>query len=124
MRKTRPCATVPVLSLSPSSLSTLELVYLGLIERRRVPVSKNKDAKQRQIELLFGALLVTTTASGDSRGETERLTKTRRQSGSHREAKNRLECKLKLWICVLICGTVRLDVFRSLKMPAWSEGFD
>lgn len=54
------------LSLSPSASPCGSLLYLiclfCLIERRHVPVSQNKDAKQRQIELLLGMLLVTTAA--------------------------------------------------------------
>ncbi len=61
------CLPPPSISLSVSLCVShlLYLVYFCLIEKRRVPVSENKDAKQRQIELLFGVLLVTTVPSGD-----------------------------------------------------------
>lgn len=83
MKKTRLCAVIwqqcNVLCRAPRLFATsihlslslsgslcgshvLYPVYFCLIERRRVPESENKDAKQRQIELLFGVLLVTTAA--------------------------------------------------------------
>lgn len=66
-RAPRLFATTTSLSLNLSLFFSLPLylVYFGLIERRCVPVSQNKDAKQRQIELLFGVQLVTTVTSGD-----------------------------------------------------------
>ncbi len=62
-------------------------------------MSENKDAKQRQIELLFGLLLVTTVASGDfsflQRKGRDRAAYKDKVTVSHWDAKNRLKYKLK-----------------------------